>query len=47
MQGSFLVDLVSTLAWIAQILLIILYHTLPGGFNPNVALYVMEGIRCG
>lgn len=29
----------------AQIILIVLYHTLPGGFNPTAALYVMESIR--
>lgn len=45
-QGSFASDLFSTTAWFGQIVLIILYYTLPNGFNPNTALYVMEGIRC-
>lgn len=45
-QGSFLSDLCSSVAWFAQIIMVIVYNN-TSGFNPNVALYVMEGIRSG
>jgi hypothetical protein len=46
MQLSFFVDLVATVAWVMQIILVILYWTIPS-FNPDSALIAFEVIRWG
>ncbi|GAB4817520.1 hypothetical protein N2152v2_004566 [Parachlorella kessleri] len=44
-KGSFLSDLSSSVAWLGQVVLIIVYQVNSSAFNPNTVLYVMEGIR--
>jgi hypothetical protein len=41
---SFMVDSFASAAWLLQIALVIVYHTVPGA-NPNTALVIMEVIR--
>ena len=45
-QGSFAFDLASTVAWLLQILFLVLYVTIPS-LDLNAALIVMETIRRG
>ena len=37
-------DLLSSLAWVIQIIMLIMYHTITE-FDPAVALLVMEALR--
>jgi hypothetical protein len=39
-----MVDFLSSIAWITQIVMIILYNSIDS-YDPNTALVVMEGIR--